>query len=926
VEKKRIIIVEDEFIVASDLENRLVSLGYDVVGRADTGDGAVETCASARPDLVLMDIRLKGEMDGIEAARIIRERFGAPVVFVTAFADESTLERAKEAEPYGYILKPFENRELRTIIEIALYKRKSEQEIQRLNRLYAALSQINETIIRAESRADLFENVCRVATETAGFKLAWIGALDPKTLAVQPVATSGEGREYLNEIRVIAKDCPEGKGPTGTCARTREACVFNDFFNDPRTAFWRDATVKYNIRSAAALPLLFNKKVYGVLTVYGDEPDVFQEEEMSLLREAAADISFALDHIEQQVQLRKLAAAVEQSPALILITDAAGNIEYVNSKFEKVTGYGADFAVGRNPRFLKSGKTSPEEYRRLWETITAGREWRGEFHNRKKSGGFYWESTSISPIIDADGKITHFLSVKEDITEQKRTQEELRKSEAKWRSYLENAPVGILVADATGRHIEANHTMEKMLGYPPGGILGTSIQDMLVDPHDKTVAEHFAELRRNGFAAGEFQLLRKNSESIWVSIRAMELGDGRLLGVFQDITRSRQLESDLRQAQKLEAVARLAGGVAHDFNNILAAILMQLSLLQMRPDLDLETKEMLKELDSAATRGSSIVRQLLLFSRTSTMSVKPVDLNSVFAQLLIMLRRLIGEDVKIEFDPGVEPHWVDADVVMMEQVVMNLAVNARDAMPRGGRIKIAVSSVNMGESSCAGNPNRRPGRFICLATSDTGCGMDAATMKRIFEPFFTTKEPGKGTGLGLATVHGIVAQHKGWIEVESKVGQGTTFLVYIPACDAPTEATFDTDRSTALPRGNECILLVEDEPSVRRSAAQTLRVLGYAVHEASDGKAAIELWNEKNLRVDLLLTDMVMPNGINGLDLIERLRTLEPGLKAILFTGYSEDIAKRGAIEMPGVTFLAKPCRAVVIANTVRNALDARFP
>ena len=406
-------------------------------------------------------------------------------------------------------------------------------------------------------------------------------------------------------------------------------------------------------------------------------------------------------------------------------------------------------------------------------------------------------------------------------------------------------------------------------------------------------------------------------------MRALKLDGERLLAVFQDTTRHRQMEMELRQAQKMEAVAHLAGGVAHDFNNILAAMLMQLSLLHLKPNLDEETRRALIELDTAAWRGADIIRQLLLFSRRSVMTIKPLNLQKVLTELIKMLKRLIGENIQLLFETEPTPLWVEGDSSMMEQVLMNLVVNARDAMPNGGKITIAVRNATIDDASAAQNPQRRAGEFICLSVADTGCGMDAATKKRIFEPFFTTKEAGKGTGLGLATVHGIVTQHHGWLEVESEPAAGTTFRAYLPVCPPSTESA-KVSPGQPVPTGNERILLVEDDADVRRAVRQTLCALGYQVLEASDGEEALKILQPQASSVDLLMTDMVMPNGITGLDLVEKARALRPGLRAIVASGYSEEIVKMGSLAKSDIIFLAKPFSIDVVANTVRQSLDRK--
>ncbi len=396
----------------------------------------------------------------------------------------------------------------------------------------------------------------------------------------------------------------------------------------------------------------------------------------------------------------------------------------------------------------------------------------------------------------------------------------------------------------------------------------------------------------------------------------------KCIGTFLDITRLKETEGALRQAQKLEGIGQLAGGVAHDFNNILAAVMMQLNLLQMHPSLDREARDGLREMEEEARRAASLTRQLLMFSRRAVMDVKPLDLDEVVENLLKMLRRLIGEHINLELGNRASLPLVEADAGMLEQVLMNLVVNARDAMPQGGKITISTRVASFSPAEAQPGSSRRPGQFVCLAVSDTGCGMDTETLARIFEPFFTTKEAGRGTGLGLATVHGIVTQHKGWVEVDSAVGNGTTFAVYLPTL-ARSERELPVPQEKLRARnGKETILVVEDQVRVRQLVALALRTLGYTVYEAENGRDAIKLWQKLDSEIDLLLTDMVMPEGMTGLELTEQLRAVKPGLKAIISSGYSAEIAQMSAIDKAGVVYLPKPYEVQVLADAVRTCLD----
>jgi signal transduction histidine kinase/HAMP domain-containing protein len=395
-----------------------------------------------------------------------------------------------------------------------------------------------------------------------------------------------------------------------------------------------------------------------------------------------------------------------------------------------------------------------------------------------------------------------------------------------------------------------------------------------------------------------------------------------VLVCLEDISDRKQLEDQFRQAQKMEAIGQLAGGVAHDFNNILAATLLQLNLLQEHPRLTPELRAGLRELEKGTNRAAVLTRQLLTFGRRQLMQVSPLELNELLANLLKMLRRLLGEQIDLTFQGNAGPLWTKADAGMMEQVVMNLCVNARDAMPHGGRLTIGLNHVEIDATAAKANTEARPGPFVCLSVDDTGCGMDKAILKRIFEPFYTTKEVGRGTGLGLATVYGIVKQHQGWIEVESEVDHGSRFRVFLPAHQGEQTVQPAVPVPPRLPRGRETILVVEDDESVRTIAVLSLQHLGYQVLEAATGVKAMELWNQHRDQIRLLLTDMVMPEGMSGLELVEQLQQINSALKAIISSGYSVEMTRLGNLAERGIAYLAKPYEVKTLATVVRRCLD----
>ena len=396
----------------------------------------------------------------------------------------------------------------------------------------------------------------------------------------------------------------------------------------------------------------------------------------------------------------------------------------------------------------------------------------------------------------------------------------------------------------------------------------------------------------------------------------------RAVGTCQDITERKRLEAELRQVQKLEAVGRLAGGVAHDFNNILAAMLINVGLLQETPGLDPDVRMSLKELEAGAKRAASLTRQLLLFSRRSVIQTQPLDLNEAIENLLKMLRRLIGEDIKLQFSPQNAVPMVEADPGMLDQVMMNLVVNARDAMPQGGRLTVLTAAVEFAAAEVRDHPDARPGSFVRLTVADTGSGMEEATLKHIFEPFFTTKPPGQGTGLGLATVYGVVQQHRGWIAVESKPGQGARFDIYLPVLPASPATRAAELPADAVPRGSETILLVEDDAAVRLTLGNILRRWGYRVIEAVSGVEALRRWEKHRQEVALLLTDVVMPEGLNGIDLARQLKAAKPALKVIVSSGYSADLVQERGAMPPEFVYVPKPCPAPELGAIIRRCLD----
>ena len=509
-------------------------------------------------------------------------------------------------------------------------------------------------------------------------------------------------------------------------------------------------------------------------------------------------------------------------------------------------------------------------------------------------------------------------------------QDGLRRSEVNFRSLVTNAPYGICRFDQSGNIVDANPALVSMLGYDSAAELaGRNLTTLHSDVHQWfDVADHFRSGRRfNGVQA---EWVCKTGKTIAVRLSGNVVRDKSKTDHFElfaeDVTERRALEQQLQQSQKMEAVGRLAGGIAHDFNNLLMVISGYCESLLERVGANPELSGPAGEIAAAAARASTLTRQLLAFSRKQMLAPKVFDLNSVVNENLKMLARLIGEDIDLVRVPGADLGAVKADPGQIEQVIMNLAVNARDAMPRGGRLTIETSNVTLDENYANFHNPVKPGEYVMLAVSDNGAGMNAETQSHIFEPFFTTKGQ-QGTGLGLSTVYGIIKQSGGYVWVYSEVGRGTTFKIYLPRVTEAGESVSSepATANTQFQRGHETILLVEDEVTLRGLVRQYLGSLGYSVLEAEDGATAIQVAATHPGPIHLLLSDVIMP-GMNGRELSQRISAVRPETKVLFVSGYTENVIGENGMLEPGVAFLQKPFSLSALRTKVRELLDQPAP
>lgn len=635
--------------------------------------------------------------------------------------------------------------------------------------------------------------------------------------------------------------------------------------------------------------------------------------------------------METEERLRLLSAALEATVNAVVITDVDGNVEWVNPAFTRLTGYTQAEALGKNPRELaSSGMHDRDFYAKLWNTILSGQVWQGEIINRRKDGTLYTEEETITPVWNEAGELAHFIAIKQDISERKRAEAELRESEARYRNLFENNHTVILVVDRIGGTIiDANPAAAAYYGWSREELRQKRIGDI----NTLTPAEIQAEIDRahhegRNYFSFKHRLADGRIRDVEVSSGPITL-DGRTLlySIVVDVTERKRAEAEqrfarqqLRRQERLAAIGQLAAGIAHDFNNIMGVIVLYTELLGRSAGLSSKDHKQLAVIKQQANRAAELIQQILDFSRRAVLELQPLDLLPLLKEEVALLERTLPENIEVSLEFEAGEYVVQADPTRIEQMVMNLALNARDAMPEGGHLRLALDHVQVASPERAPLPEMAAGEWIRLALTDTGEGIEAGIIDHIFEPFFTTKWPGKGAGLGLAQAHGIVGQHGGYITVDSRVGQGTTFTLYLPAMVVDTPVA-TPDEDAEAPRGQgELILVVEDEPALRRALVDGLKQWQYRVLEAADGEEALAILRKRNAEIDLVVSDVVMPR-LGGTGLLEAARRQGWGVPLVFLTGHPLD-EEMAALRQGGVVAtISKPVSLEQLAQVIARAL-----
>jgi len=996
---RRILIAENERIVAEDIKSILARFGYSS-SIASTGEETVRKAQEEKPDLVLMDIVLQGEIDGIEAAQLIHEKCNIPVVFLTASADEVTLTQAQITEPYAYVVKPFSDRKLGAALEMALSRYDMETRLQESERFSSSLLSNSPYPIMVINPDTSVRYVNPALERLTGFSAEEIIGVKPpypwwtkegfrKTkryfkkamrsgghkieelfqkksgekfwveITSMPVEEGGEFTYYLSNwvditerkqaektlqeseaqkkaildasldrirlsdttMRIIWANRTHAKKPNRVPEHIVGKTCYEVFFGRnspcPECPSQRSLTSGKIEHTVLTRPVVGNANEKKFLDAYA-VPIKDESGRIVNLLQVMRDITEqrqaeeALKESEEKY--RELADSITD---VFFAMDSNLRYTYWNKASEELTGVAKNDAIGKS--LFEVFPDSPElrKAERVYHEVLQTRQPKNFVNEYHLGDKHYFFDISAYP--SGDG-ISVFVK---DITEYKGTEKALRESEEKYRLLVEHANDAIFIAQDDVVKFP-NPKAEEMIGYRSDELARISFAHF-IHPEDRDLVLERYKRRLKGEKLPNtytFRIINRTGEELWVQLNPMLINwEGRpaTLNFIRDITQQKKLEAQLMQAQKMEAIGTLAGGTAHDFNNLLMGILGYTSLMLMDLDPAHPHYERLRGIEGLVQSGAELTRQLLGFARGGKYEVKPVDVNEVLEKTSAMFGRTKKEIViHRKYQRGIWP--IEADPGQIEQALLNLYVNAWQAMPGGGEMYLDTENLTLDEHDI------RPyyvkaGRYVRISVTDTGVGMDEATSQRIFEPFFTTKQMGRGTGLGLASVYGIIKNHDGYINMYSEKGRGTTFSIYLPA--SKKEVTKEERRPEMLVKGTEIVLLVDDEHVVFEIADEMLKALGYTVRGAANGREALEVYEKEKGTIDLVILDMIMPE-MGGGEVYDRLKEINPAVKVLLSSGYSIDGQAAEILQRGCNGFIQKPFDFGELSKKIREVLDEK--
>ena len=1047
---KRILIVEDEVIVARDIRQQLIELNHEPVASTATGEEALLLTERLRPDLVLMDIQLAGAMDGIMAARCIRERFDIPVVFLTAFVGDESVRRATLAEPFGYITKPLEERDLRITIAMALQQHQGQQVVRSVNqqllaneerfKQLASQSRTSIWVVNPEGRYtycspvfseltgypveelvdrkrfyDLHPEKGREDFQRAGLealagkapfrdwerpiqtkdgRIMWVSSTgipdldhdgnflgyrgwsiditerkwgeaimaarvrllqlafshslaellratldeaetltgsrvgfyhvvepDQATLSLQAWSTNttqglcraeGAGRHYPVSQAGVWVDC----------IRQRRPVIHNDYAALPHRQGLPEGHVP--ILRELVVPVRRGEAIVAVLGV-GNKPADYDERDVKTVA-SLADLAWDITENKRtaealQASERRFREIADHAREWIWEVDAEGKYTYASPVAETILGYTIEEV--RQKHFYDCFHPDDRESRKAAALAAfALKQPFRDFINRNvhKNGQTVWLATSGLPQLDERGNLLGYRGVDTDITERKQAEASLRQQAA----LLEITRDAIVVQDLDGRLRFMNPAAEAMTGWCFAEASTREPGEVLVFKEEAVRQAAHQETLRQGAWMGEIGLLNRQKkelelESRWTLVRDEAGRPQSILMVSTDITRVKALKAQYLRAQRLESIGTLASGIAHDLNNVLSPILMGLEVIKTEVKSQ-DNLTLIAMVESSARRGADTVKQLLTFARGTVAQKGLFQPRHLFQEIAQLLQRTFPKNIQIYPDYPDRPWAMLGDPSQIHQVLMNLSVNARDAMPAGGVLFLKLRSQVLGEAGVSLHPRAQPGPYVVFEVTDSGQGMPPEVVERIFEPFFTTKPLGQGTGLGLSTVIGIVEEHGGFVLVDTQVGRGTTFSAFLPAAPDAHETPAEPSRPEGPPRHEEGILVVDDEPSILMVAHRFLTQQGYKVRMAKSASEALELFQAHRSEIQLVITDIMMPFG-DGWQLIQRVRELDPHLPILVMSGVLTPSLRLQMEAIEACGFLAKPFAAEGLLAKLRELL-----
>ncbi|HEV2391890.1 MAG TPA: response regulator [Verrucomicrobiae bacterium] len=899
---------EDDYILARELFSEIPGQRF-VLDWVKTFDTGLENLSRNQHDVALLDYRL-GAQNGVELLRAAIERgCSAPVILLTGSGQHQVDLEAMQAGAADYLVKAdLHAKSLERSIRYAIQrKRAAAVAAFEQARLAAFGAEVGLALTRRDSLEVILDRCAKAMAQFLNAALAQIATFDPRKGCFDTRAAAGQ---------IIRPNQPAHPWP--------EVCLDLDSLSQGKPLVIKQLAhderivdqgwiKKEGLASYAAYPLVLEDKLVGLMSIFSQQPlsDAISQEMGSV----ANGISLCIERKRSEEALDasevKYRSVVENIKEVIFQMDEFGHWTFLNPAWTVVTGFEVKPTLGSF--FVEYLHEEDREHNRhIFLQLIEGKVDYCRYETRflTKNGTVRWVEVYAQRTFNPDGTVLGLSGSLTDITEHKQAEKAIQKLAAF--PQVNPNPIFEFAADGSVTYSnDAAHDMARSLG-----------KENLLEILPPSAAGIACECLASGEKRLREEVCLAGRTITWSFFPVVANHVVHCYGT--DITDVLNLEAQFRHAQKLESVGQLAAGVAHDFNNVLTVIQGYTESLLSRCQADPHSATALKQISDAAKRAATLTRQLLLFSRKQVLQTRVLDLNAVLQNLANMLLRLLGEDITLDAKYAPNLPRVEADAGMLEQIVMNLAVNSRDAMPKGGKLLIGTSTVEIDETYAAQHPDARAGQFVCLLVQDTGLGMDRKTLDRIFEPFFSTKEVGKGTGLGLATVYGIVKQHLGWIEVASRVEAGTTFKIYFPITSRTDEAPAELSvPAEPIRGGKETILVVEDEPVLRELVCEVLQQYDYQVIQAASGVEALRIWDEFNGEIQLLLTDMVMPEGMTGKELAAQLKKRKPDLKVIYSSGYSPEIMGRDFGQSDTV-FLSKPYVPPQLARAVRQCLDGR--